>query len=438
MKMAHQAYALPWQTLADNLKYVHSNPRYHGLTNLYPLSKPAQGKQLQHFAKVFARVLNVYSAIERKKYDEEYSPPAHDDDILISDATAKNINNVVKEFMKVEIDNNPSLRDEPLSHRDRTMAPWMTIMNFHSADPNDDLIWADELLRTLLICGEMETLFRLAAHPHIRLHPMWTEDRKFAYDLGGYGFCEVKETALLAYICLNVFFLKPELYDTEMRQQMLKDKANSNTSTLPPDRYDYRLTSAYQQTVLYNTSTGFPWATYGAHKIPHREFFGVPFGMFTLQAKWHDRHPYRLSRHGQVPIRDLVDKSSPYQYIPNHSDIPAVISLLQTKKLPTELALQILEFADYTPKGRLPVRDDPLHIENAEELKKYLGYCWKLLVRTDMLLKANGSWLDWEFEVTEAIYKLFGLPYPQMSVVDRERNMDEDEINGGRTRRRFI
>ncbi|KAH7117658.1 hypothetical protein B0J11DRAFT_536438 [Dendryphion nanum] len=440
--MAHQAYALPWQTLADNFKFVHANPRYHSLTNLYPCSKPGQGKQLQHFAKVFARVISDYATIERKKYDEEYAPPDHDDDIIISDTTVKNIKNVVNEFMKQELEEDPSFGTEPLLQRDRTMGPWMDVMTWNSCHPGRCIVVMDELLKTLLLYGEMETLFRIAAHPRIRLSKMWTDHRQFAFDLDDYGFGEVKEAALLAYICLNVFFLKPELYDPECRQQMLKEKAKRKIPVMSPEVYDYRLTAAYQQMLVYCTGTGYPYANHGAHKIPHREFYGVPFGMYTSRVHWHDKRNYYL-RYGRFPLRDLVDKNFPTKYIPNKSDIPTVINLLHKKNLPTELALQILELADYTSRGRLPVRDDPLSFDNAEELKKYLSYCWKLLVRTEMLLKANGTSLDWEYEVTEVIYKLFGLPYPQMSTVAVERKWVVDdivpgEVNEGRKRRTFI
>lgn len=125
--MAHQAYTLPWQTLADNFKYMYANTRFGGITNLYPRQKPGQGKQLQHFARVFARVLTDYSKIERKKYDEEYSPPDHDDDIIISDTTMAKIQNVVNEFMMkdgLKYDAH-SFQGSGLSRMDRTLAAWV-------------------------------------------------------------------------------------------------------------------------------------------------------------------------------------------------------------------------------------------------------------------------------------------------------------------------
>lgn len=264
----------------------------------------------------------------------------------------------------------------------------------------------------------MAPLFRIVADPRIHLSRMWSERRRFAFDVGGYGLCEIVETALRAYICLNVFFLKPELYDAEMKRNAYDPKVTRNVPAVPPELYDYRLTAAYQRMLVYNTGSKYPDWIYGVHRIPHREFFGVPVGMY------HEGYVQRR-KYGEVTISELVDKDSPYKYIPNKSDIPVMISLLQMKRLPTELALQILEFADYTPKGRLPVRDDPLHIDNAEELRKYLAYCWKLMVRVEMLTS-----VDWELEVTEVIWKLFGQSCPRMITID----IDD---SGGR-RMRFV
>jgi hypothetical protein len=63
-------------------------------------------------------------------------------------------------------------------------------------------------------------------------------------------------------------------------------------------------------------------------------------------------------------------------------------------RLPTELALEVLEHADYTAKRRIPIANDPHHAENSEELEKYMAYYWKTLVRIDLLVNAHGWWID--------------------------------------------
>ncbi|CAI6332587.1 unnamed protein product [Periconia digitata] len=435
--MAHQAHAIPWHTLADHLKFTPNNSRYLDITNLYPRCKPDQGKQLQHFARVFASVLTEYSVVERRKYAAEYTAP-EDSEVIISDTTAKNIEKVMREYTKAKIKQDPDAEKDPLRPRKRTIEPWIDSSTYNDCHPCDSLLETDELLRTLILYGEMDTVFRIACHPQVRLTKMWRQGNRFAFDIEGYGLCELKETALLAYICLNVFHLKPELYDPIMRARMLSRKATQNESMVSPEMYDYRRTAAYQRMLVYCTGIGYSYPHYGAHKIPHREFFGVPHGMYINRTQWRTPCPTDPVIYGRAHLNALTNKNFPHQYVPGKSDIPVVIALFRKCGLPPEIALQILDLAEYIPRGRLYIRDDPLHLDNAEELKKYLGYCWKLLVRIDMTLKANGQWLDWESEVADAVYKLFGQAYPKMSEVVVDYGTERQDVAERRARRRFV
>ncbi|KAH7397056.1 hypothetical protein DE146DRAFT_658515 [Phaeosphaeria sp. MPI-PUGE-AT-0046c] len=420
--MAHQAYALPWQSLADNFKFVHANTHYLRKTNLYPRSKPGQGKQLNHFVKVFARVLEKYSTTERMKYKSNYSAPGSLDEIVLPDTTLKNIRNVVSEYMKGHLAEYPEASNDPMCRIERTMSDWIAVSRNTECHPGSIDLLTDELLRTLLLYGEMDVLFRIVAHPDVELGKVWAQGGRFAFDLGSWGLAELKEAALLAYICLNVFYLKPELYDPIMREQMFKERSQRHVQKLGPEFYDYRLTSAYQQMLVFCTGTGYPNPRHGAHKIPHREFYGVPFGMYTSKVPWHS-YPssYHAKHYGMLPLHDLIDNQFTPKHVPSKGDIILVQRIFRSLKMPTRIILRIFELADYTPKGRLHAHADPLHIENTEELKKYLAYCWKMLVRVEMLMKENGTAIDWEYEVAEAIYKLFGVPYPRMSsLVERE------------------
>jgi hypothetical protein len=216
-----------------------------------------------------------------------------------------------------------------------------------------------------------------------------------------------------------------------MRGQMLDERAQRHVQTLQPEIYDYRRTSAYQQTLVFCTGTGNPNPHHGAHRLPHREFYGVPFGMYTSKVPWHSiAWTHHTQRYGTVPLQDLVDSGFAQKYVPSRSDILLVETLFGSRKPPTSVIRRILAFADYIPKGRLHAHSDPLHIENAEELKSYLAYCWKLLVRVEMLMKANGTVLDWEYEVAEAIYRLFGVAYPLMSSVIRREEEEHARFVG--------
>jgi len=72
--MLHQAHNLSWQILASNFKFVYETRRYNGYTNLYPLYRPGQGKQLTHFTKVFAQTSEGFTRWEQAKYPEKYDP----------------------------------------------------------------------------------------------------------------------------------------------------------------------------------------------------------------------------------------------------------------------------------------------------------------------------------------------------------------------------
>jgi hypothetical protein len=113
------------------------------------------------------------------------------------------------------------------------------------------------------------------------------------------------------------------------------------------------------------------------------------------------------------------------------SDIPLVIDYLRKTRLPTELILYVLELAEYVPRRRLVVPDDPLHVQNGIELRKYLNYCWQLLVRCDVLAKACGKPFIWEYHVNECIMLLWGVQYPKMAErVDIEEREEIDDIGG--------
>lgn len=75
-------------------------------------------------------------------------------------------------------------------------------------------------------------------------------------------------------------------------------------------------------------------------------------------------------------------------YQPHPSDIPLVRQILCRQGLPLELAMEIMEFAEYEPKRRLLTPHDPFHPSNREELEQYLEYCWQILVRCDVIAKA--------------------------------------------------
>jgi len=431
--MAHQAYAIPWQTLADNFQYVHMNIRNHGITNLYLRNKnPHQGKQPRYFVRGFTRALYNYSAIERKKYNTD--PVALEmNEIVISEDALKKMSKTIRQYKMGGgwIDRESSANgvecpsNEILSLYERSTGWFVNETSACEGDMHCLLQEICEQTKTMLLYGEMDALFQIAAHPNVHFLKLW--DENMYANSHGFGLSRLKESALQAYICLNVMFLKPELYDMASRKAFIEKETKEHRSTFEPEQYDYRLTEAYQHMLLYCTGVPYGARHYEVHTYPHREFFGIPRGMFQFMyddsqfGRWQKRHL------GTQRIHKLVDERFKGVYVPEKSDIPVVIALMRKKGLPVKLALIIIKMAEYMPVGRTIIRDDPLHTRNGEELKKYLSFCWKILVRIEMLIKANGQWLDWEAEVANTLYTLFGMNFPICSRMENVPGYQDED-----------
>lgn len=444
--MAHQAHSIPWQTLAAHIKYVHCNPRNNGVTNLFfrKTKDPKQAKELKFFVGGFIKALEDYSAIERRKFATE--PPVPDEDeVLISDASVRKMARTVLRYkggarhwpMHYDMDGSGGLDisislDDILSPYERSAKRFIQDTMPGEGDMFDEAQEACEQTKTMLMYGEMDALLSLAAHPQVYFYRLWHED-DWA-NAHGFGLYKLVEAALEAYICLNVIFLFPELYDPASRARA---QAAKKHETVRNTVYDYRLTAAYQQMLL--SCTGVPYGRQcDAHTYPHRAFFGILPGMFrfdyddTPYGRWQKEHL------GTQSVAAIAHDSFQNTHIPSQHEMPIVLNLLGAKGLPAELALHIVELAEYKPVGRLWIRDDPFHKENLRECEKYLAYCWKLLVRMDILCKAgvHGERLNWEDEVVEALWRLFdGKGSSSFGMGDRA----EGRWSGwGRRRRRVL
>lgn len=203
------------------------------------------------------------------------------------------------------------------------------------------------------------------------------------------GWDWVCQLALNAYICLNVIHCFPQIWDP----------ASGRT-----DETDYRRSPFYQFTLRFCTKSN-TTSEVAAH--PHRQFFGIPHGQFLAQGRHWDKkrkHPY-----GILAFEHFLVSETSVGYQPDDAEVPQVRRMLRCKGLPAELALDILELADYVPRRRLKVPHDPFHGDNRGELDKYLKYCWQLLVRLDMLSKELGMTIRWRELVSGAIVHLWDL-----------------------------
>ncbi|KAF9741415.1 hypothetical protein PMIN04_000801 [Paraphaeosphaeria minitans] len=420
--MAHQAHAIPWHTLTSNLVYLHRTPRNHGTTNLYlrKTKDPNQVKQIRHFVRGFSRALSAYATIERTKYAPDATPPDNLDEILISDVAVRKI---AKTVLQYKTEDNWSFRgpgesiitlpsslatDSILTSCERSVRSFVCNTMPGEGDMFPELRETCEQTKALLMHGEMDTLFRLAAHPDVWFSKMWCEE-EWA-NAHGFGLSKLLDSTLQAYICLNVIFLRPELYDDASQSAYIQREKAAGRTTYAEGEYDYRLTAAYQRMLLLCTGVPYGFCC-DAHTFPHRDFFGVKRGMY--RHDYSDTHFERWQKThlGTQRVKDLVCSAFKGVHVPNKRDVAAVLEMLGSKGLPVELALQVIAKAEYVPVGRLPIRDDPFHLANAEELRKYISYCWKLLVRLEMLYKesVHGLTLDWEAEVSHALYRLFNM-----------------------------
>lgn len=174
------------------------------------------------------------------------------------------------------------------------------------------------------------------------------------------------------------------------------------------NKKDYRQTRAYQYALRNCTLSGL---TSEVATHPHRQFFGVEEGQFGAAGRLREKDWQLDSEHfpyGLMPIDEFLVCQKLVGYQPHIRDIPYVRRLLCTRGLPVEVAMSIIEFADYTPRRKLKVPHDPLHRDNGEELAKYLEYCWQLVIRCDMMGKALGMDIPWQEMVSQCILSFWG------------------------------
>ncbi|KAL8821403.1 MAG: hypothetical protein Q9223_000552 [Gallowayella weberi] len=254
------------------------------------------------------------------------------------------------------------------------------------------------MIKTLLLHGAMDVLFKIAAYSPERLADCWSLVFTNCQD-SDQGWREVRDLALYPFVCLNVLYA---MRMTSGCDDQLKDQ-------------DYRKTKAYQVMLLRCTGTKrFGCYTndsaFDPETFPHRQFFGVYRGQYRNDQFYGVRDLDMRTFYGKMPLSKLQAKnSSSHLHMPTTSDVDEVFLCLRKSGLPSEIVLDILEKADYRWQRRSSHSDDPMHADNREELLKYLKFCWILLVRCDVLAKACGKRIEWANDVSHCINNLFGV-----------------------------
>ncbi|KAL3468158.1 hypothetical protein BJX64DRAFT_85219 [Aspergillus heterothallicus] len=390
--MAHQAHNIPWTLLASHLKY--SQPSPYNITNLYPRMLPNQGKDITFFITAFARNIKEHSTCERRKFLEHYDAPGPTD-IIVDEKTAARIEPTirrVKETLGGDIKDIDQRCTTSLFLTAYEPTPCYSFLDFHSRG-----FFNLQVIEALLLHGEMDPILRGCAHPDVAIES-WREAQECYCGGNSVGWELLYKNALTAYLCLNLLYCFPELWDLE----------SSNAG----EKKDYRDTRLYQYTVRNCTRSH---GKADLVTIPHRQFFGIPDDYWDTrdffvknEAHWLWASPhtnkYGYAKadpglYGMVPFREFLSlekrPSEETSYLPKESDAALVRDCLYQLGLPAELALDIIELAEYEPRRRLKVEHDPLHLENREELGKYLKFCWQILVRCDLMANEVGMEIPW-------------------------------------------
>ncbi|KAI9150662.1 hypothetical protein HJFPF1_10437 [Paramyrothecium foliicola] len=272
--------------------------------------------------------------------------------------------------------------------------------------------------------GEMSTLHHICRLPRTNWIHSWGKHRDAFGDQEACGWRYVPKLALKAYLSLNLLLCFPHLWD---------EKSGRN------EQLDYRNTKCYQH--MLRECTIAQLATNVA-AVPHRQFFGIADGQYQPCPSPEDggSHAYLLIPvsnnwtypYGMMAIGDFLELESKSAHQPSSADVLHVRWCLCSLGLPTEIATKVMDFADYTPKRRLERAHDPLHLSNIVELRKYLDFCWNILVRCEVMSRWLGDHIPWERLVSEILIELVGVGDGSPGISEGTfYGLDEDENSDG-------
>jgi hypothetical protein len=390
-----------------------------------------------YFSRVFASTIFSFSSTERSKYPNPIPPPDPDDNI-ISEQIAKKISKTVTHYRSTNYQLQRSHNNDPrcpLTLPERRMKIWIEELHCDEACIDCCCLTYNhsdmtELLKTLLLYGEMETLLKIVAHSSISLTSKWDLPWQCG---GGLGIGELMRCALMSYIFLNVVYLHTETWELSARRNWVAEKRKAEM-VVTEQEVDYRRMVAWEKIV--SRCTGM--RGYDVHTSPHRLFYGVSKQDY-MGNKWNDPGCGRkLRKHPSLLTEEERRKGE--KYLPVFGDVDTVLFYFHCKEVPTEIGLQILVYADFKPERRLPIANDPLDPRNREELRKYLSWCWKVLVRCDVLMKASGNRIGWLIEITFTIRELFGFEgqntkmFEWLGWEEKEAALYEEDENGNNVR----
>lgn len=153
--------------------------------------EPNQGKEFTYFVQAFARNIDEHSECERRKYPERYDP-LEASDTIINDAIAKKITPTIRRWLnfcktndygcesgwKIECGGDIGDKKPVIPIDERKMSAFLRryqendCYQFH--DVNGGAFFNLELVKTLVLYGEMDAVLRVCAHPEVDLKTLWS------------------------------------------------------------------------------------------------------------------------------------------------------------------------------------------------------------------------------------------------------------------------
>ncbi|KAH8690506.1 hypothetical protein BGW36DRAFT_388868 [Talaromyces proteolyticus] len=484
--MAHQAGDILWDALASNLHfYLPEHPLKPPAANLYILSGLYQARDIEAFIFTFIRTISAHTLRERQKYPEKYDPP-NEEDVVLDNDTVNRISRTVYRWRlaagsngfgwdksnEVKLTSQPCLHytdenrrythdvndprdrdyddgfqfncDCTIPFRERKAHAFLRECRINYCycfeGVNKGGFFNLEVIKTLLIHGEIDTVLRVCAHPDVK-YASWKSVQNCACMEADLGWNHLYSLALDAYIVLNILYCFPKLRGSISGRQ----PPRSNESY----ERDYRDTKIYQEMLYKCTKSHYSEVT----KHIHRQFFGIKddyFGnSFKIQRglEWPilaktatypqspdrpDNQPlfsilrglrsWRMKAFindddfpfGNVPFEIFLNCDEEAPWVPHKLEVAECYRTLRTIGLPDELICEIAELAygayGDEPWRRLLVAHDPFHPENYDELVGYLGSCWDIMVRCNIFAEAVGNPINWQSELKLCLRRLFRSP----------------------------
>ncbi|KAJ3545947.1 hypothetical protein NM208_g2247 [Fusarium decemcellulare] len=404
--MAPQVPNIPWGMLASTLELRPVNPCQNGAFNFHFHNDPDRNRTLTRFRNAFVRNILNHAMFERSLHPQTYSPPGPNDLVLTDDVAIS----IEKDIHYWRSDHDGPFKFGPIrglkrhkrlcdcqstctcplplkerkmlafqrQGRDRSHPMPCPYSQDQFCFRNRKPFFNLEVIKTLLVHRELDTLLQISAHPSVDLGYFCNRVHCNCVN-GKLGWDVIFRVAMDVYIMLNVVYCFRETWE------------QSSTPVA-----NYTSLKVYQQVVCHCTKYC-PLSDIPAY--PQPKFFGIPKHQFEPnplphnRARWQhliESEKLRYYPCGLMTYPDFLAFEKPIIYQPRAKDVDFVSKILhKVGRLPIELIDRIFSLADYTTGRRLVVPHLPFHPDNRAELNHHLDQCWQLIVECAVFLRAQ-------------------------------------------------